>query len=228
MYIYKLFFQFYRSLIGKKVIVALTGLVMVAWLLGHMLGNLQIFAGRGASPETTLINQYAQMLHDNVALLWIVRLVMLKMIVLHVTTTIQLVRRNKHARPQGYYKKQNVESSFASRSMVFGGLFIFAYIIYHIMHFTVGRVHAEQLIQGDLYSSMINSFQVPAISMVYLLGQLALFFHLFHGVQSTTRTFGVSHPKYIRITTIVGATLASIITIGFASIPIAVLTGVID
>ncbi|MCI5072208.1 succinate dehydrogenase cytochrome b subunit [bacterium] len=226
--LYCRFLKFYNSSIGKKWIVAITGLAMVGWLLGHMLGNLQIYAGRGATPEDTLINQYAAMLKGNIVLLWAVRIIMLKMIVLHVVCTISLTRHNRAARPVGYQKNTPTKASFASRTMIYGGLFLLLYVIYHLAHFTFGQVHSSLLNHHDLYSSMINSFQVPLIVAIYLAAQIFLGLHLYHGVQSTARTLGLSHPFYLKLVNSLGVFIALLISLGFASIPIAVLSGVIS
>ncbi len=217
--------MFFKSTIGKKIIVALTGLLMVAWLLGHMLGNLQIFAGRASSPSLTKINQYAKFLHDNAALLWITRIVMLKAIVMHVMATISLTRLNRAARPQDYLVKKNLVSSPASRMMIYGGLFIFIYVVYHLLHFTFHVAHGPLLNEKDLYQSIVNSFQVPSISLVYVLGQFALFFHLHHGIQSATRTLGLTNASIITVINKLGTALAVIICAGFSAVPISILMG---
>lgn len=220
--------KFYRSSVGQKWVVAITGLAMFGWLLGHLLGNFQIFAGRGPTPETTMINEYAAMLKGNIVLLWAVRIIMLKMIVLHVVTTISLTRKNRAARPEKYHVSTPTKSTLASRTMIYGGLFIFFYIIYHLAHFTIGAVHTDLLNHHDLYSSIINSFQVPAVVLIYLAAQFFLGMHLYHGIQSTARTLGLSHPFYLKVVNSLGMLLALFISIGFSSIPLAVITGLIS
>ncbi|HMQ11282.1 MAG TPA: succinate dehydrogenase cytochrome b subunit [Oligoflexia bacterium] len=220
--------KFYQSSVGKKWVVAITGIVMVLWLVGHMLGNLQIFAGPGSSPEETMINQYAALLKQNIVLLWLVRIVMLKMVILHIITTIALTKQNKAARPVGYLKNTPTKASFASRTMIYGGVFLLFYIIYHLGHFTLGMVHSSLLDHHDLYGSMIRSFQQPLIVALYLAAVFFLGLHLHHGIQSTVKTLGLSHPFYLNFAKAGGILLAFIVSIGFASIPIAVILGCIS
>lgn len=216
---------FYQSTIGKKIIVAITGLAMMGWLLGHMLGNLQVFAGPGDGIEPSMINKYAAMLQSNALILWIVRIVMLKMIVLHVINTIQLTRRNRLARPIAYQMKKSVDATLASRTMIFGGLTLLFYLVYHIMHLTLGTMSPELFVHGDVYGNLVRSFQVPSIAIIYIVAQFALFMHLWHGIQSASRTLGVSNAKYIAAINTLGMALSFIITLGFVSIPVAIWLG---
>ncbi|MEZ4705229.1 MAG: succinate dehydrogenase cytochrome b subunit [Bdellovibrionota bacterium] len=217
-----------RSSIVKKWLVALTGLVMVGFLVGHMAGNLQLFLGRGPTVETTKINEYAAFIKGNPLLLWGTRVTLLVAVLIHIVTTISLTRQNKLARPQAYEMRKSVASSLASRTMIFGGMFILFYIIYHLLHFTLGAVHTELYAYPDVYQMMVSSFQVPLISAIYILGQIALFFHLTHGISSAGETLGVSHPRYRACLDRAGVGLALVICGGFVSIPVAILAGLIS
>jgi succinate dehydrogenase / fumarate reductase cytochrome b subunit len=216
--------RFYHSTIGKKWIVAITGAMMIGFLVGHMAGNLQIFEGRGATIEATKINQYAAFLKKEMMVLWLVRLILLSAVIAHVVTTIQLVRINKKARPVGYVQRDTY-SSVASRMMFYGGLTLFLYIIYHILHFTTGTVHPELYEPHDVYSNMVRSFQVWWISLIYIVAQAALFMHLYHGAVSLFQTMGVTNPRHLSVIKKGGIGLAVIICGGFISIPVAVLAG---
>jgi succinate dehydrogenase / fumarate reductase cytochrome b subunit len=215
--------SFYGSSIGKKFVVASTGAIMILFLIGHMLGNLQVFEGRGPTVETTRLNQYAHLLRLEMPLLWTIRLVLLAAVILHVWTTIQLWLENRAARPEGYSNKQSVQSTLYSRTMIYGGLALFTYLVYHILHFTVGAVHKGLLEHGDVYGNVVRSFRVPAISVVYIVAQVFLYMHLRHGFQSLFRTLGVSHPRYVAMLERLGLVVALVITLGFIAVPLAVL-----
>src|SRR5690606_5464047 len=150
--------KFYHSLLGKKIIVALTGLVMVGFVFVHMLGHLQMFAGYGDTLETTKINEYAAFLKKESLVLWGARIFLLLTIVTHIITTLSLVRINQKARPVSYEVRKSYASA-ASRMMLFAGLTILAFIIYHILHFTTGTLHTDYFDPKDVYMNMILSFQ---------------------------------------------------------------------
>lgn len=215
--------SFYGSSIGKKFVVASTGAIMILFLLGHMLGNLQVFEGRGPTIETTRLNEYARLLRLEMPVLWTIRLVLLGALALHVVTTVQLTVQNRAARPDGYVVKKVVRSGLTSRTMIWGGLALFAYVVYHILHFTVGSVHAGMFEHGDVYGNVVRSFQVPVISIVYIVAQVFLYMHLRHGFQSLWRTLGVSHPRYVALAEGAGLVISLVIALGFISVPLAVL-----
>lgn len=219
---------FFRSSIGKKIIVAVSGLAIMLWLLGHMLGNLQVFMGPGSTVEETRINQYAVMLKANPALLWGVRLGLLTMVALHVVFTVLLTRQNAAARPVGYQRRERVKSTLASSTMIYGGLTLLAYIVYHLMHLTLGNAHPGLYVEGDVYGNLIRGFQVPAIAAAYVVAQVALFMHLSHGARSVPRTLGLSNPKHLAVTDALGLGFAVVVCLGFVAIPVAVFAGMIS
>lgn len=220
--------DFYSSTIGKKAIVAVTGLMMIGWLAGHVLGNLQIFAGRGDTPDTTKINEYATWLHQNVAMLWGVRIAMFSAIALHISAVVQLTLLNKAARPQAYDIQKPLKSSLASRIMLIGGTFILGYLIYHILHFTLGAVHKDLFTPNDVYENVMRSFKSPFIVGIYLIAQACLYLHLSHGFQSVFRTLGLSHGRYLCMIQALGYAVSALIVLGFSAIPIAVIFGFIS
>ncbi len=186
--------DFWRSSIGGKTTMAVTGVLLFLFVIAHLLGNLQIFAGPKA------INDYAKTLHDLGPLLWVARIGLLAIFVLHVLTAIRLSRANKAARPVAYAKEATVQASFASRSMLLSGLSLLAFVVYHLLHFTVGAVHAEDVaLKGanfDVYAMVVASFSRLPVVIAYVGSQLMLFLHLQHGLQSFAQTLGLSHARY--------------------------------
>lgn len=190
-------FDFWRSSIGGKVTMAVTGLLLFGFVIAHLIGNLQLFAG----PEK--LNAYAKMLADTGALLWVARIGLLVVFVVHVVTAIRLTRANKSARPVAYRKEDTVQATFASRSMVFSGLSLLAFVVYHLLHFTLGVTNPEHYARKgmnagghDVYAMVTTSFAVPAIAIAYAAFQIVLFLHLRHGIQSLAQTLGLNHGRY--------------------------------
>lgn len=217
--------KFYEASIGKKVVMAVTGCVLFLFVVGHMLGNLQIYMG----PEQ--LNSYAKHLHDLGPLLWVVRGVLLLTVVVHLISAIQLWLMNRAARPSRYVKNSWVEASFASRTMIISGPLLAAFIIYHILHFTTGHAHPNFAHpHGEeffVYANVVNGFSNPLASAAYIVAMIILGYHLIHGVWSMFQSVGINHPRYLpwikRFAT--AATFA--IVAGNISIPVAVLTGFI-
>ena len=214
--------DFFGSSIGRKVIMAVTGLILFGFVLGHMLGNLQVYLG----PEA--LNHYGvllrQLLHG--AGLWIVRAVMLSAVSLHIWAATSLTLESRRARPIGYEEQKWKESTYASRTMRWGGVILLLFIIYHLLHFTTGTAHPD-FIEGDIYHNFVVGFQSVPVSLVYIFAMVALGFHLRHGVWSMCQTLGVSHPRYIRLAHVAAWIFAALIVAGNISFPIAVLTGIV-
>ncbi len=210
----------FNTTIGKKIIVAVTGAVLFGFVCGHLLGNLLVFAG------SQIFNQYAMTIKSNLVILWGTRAVLLFSVFLHVIFTILLVRQNRASRPISYHRYEPQVSTIGSRFMIWSGLFLAGYIVYHLLHFTVGSVH-PQFDHRDIYSNVIIGFSSVPVSLVYIAAMIALGFHLHHGIWSLFQTLGLNHPKYNRARRVF-ATIASFgISIGFISIPVAVLAGVL-
>lgn len=200
---------------------------MIGFLLVHMLGNLQVFAGAGPTPEATKINEYAALLKKEAVILWGARIFLLVTIATHVLMTISLTQHNRESRPQAYQVRHTYASP-ASRMMIFGGIAILFYVIYHILHFTTGHAHADLFTPHDVYKNMIVSFQDPSIVFVYVAAQVALFGHLYHGTVSLFQTLGVHNPKHISLIKTAGLGLAVLICGGFISIPLGIWFGVVS
>ena len=181
--------SFLATTIGKKVVMAATGMILFGFVTGHMLGNLQIYLG----PDK--LNAYAHFLQSNLGLLWGARTVLLLSVVLHISMAIQLAALKSRARPIAYQKKANAGSSYASRTMLWSGPIIFAFIVYHLLHFTIGSAHPD-FREGSVYHNVVSGFQQPLVSIAYIVAMLLLGIHLHHGVWSMFQSIGVSHPRY--------------------------------
>jgi succinate dehydrogenase / fumarate reductase, cytochrome b subunit len=226
--------RFSSSSIGRKWIVALTGLVLFGFVIGHLIGNLQVFLG---SPEP--INRYGAFLQGLGELLWAVRLGLLAMLVLHVVFTIKLRMENRAARTVPYAVTQRRASPAAARWMLLSGLMVLCFIIFHLLHFTV-QVPAVNMLGGqdfetlhdsqgrhDVYRMMILGFSNPIASAFYLVGVALLALHLNHGIMSLFQTLGLNSAKVRPLWEKGGPTLAWLIFLGYASIPVAVLAGIV-
>jgi len=211
---------FYSSTIGKKAVMAVSGVILFAFVVGHLIGNLQIYEG----PEK--LNHYAVLLRSMPALLWAVRVVLLVMVVLHVWSSVQLGLRNIEARPTGYVKKKSAGSSYASRTMYWSGPIILAFVIYHLLDFTWGTVN-PRFVEGDVYGNVVASFQVIPISAFYIVAMLLLCLHLYHGLWSMFQSLGFNHPRHTPILRRAAAVVAILIAAGNISIPVAVMSGLV-
>jgi len=218
----------YRSSIGKKMIVAVTGVILILFVVGHLLGNLQIFLG----PDW--INGYSQHLRDLGPLLWAIRIFLLAAVTIHIYATIQLAIENRRARPEPYIDKEHVKATFASRHMVMSGLIVLAFIIYHIAHFTVrvtdprfALLKADPLNHYDVYSMMVYGFQSYLVSGFYVLGLFLLALHLSHGSSSFFQSLGLNDKKLTPRLALGGRIFTWLLFAGYTSIPIAILLGLI-
>ncbi|MFK7742443.1 MAG: succinate dehydrogenase cytochrome b subunit [Planctomycetota bacterium] len=221
--------SFWRSSIGGKVTMAVTGLLLFGFVVAHLLGNLQLLQG----PDK--INAYAKMLHDLGPLLWVARIGLLVIFVLHIVTAIKLSRANKSARPVAYQRPDTVQASLASRSMLLSGLSVLVFVIYHLMHFTFGVTnpdHYELKQKGagghDVYAMVTHSFEQPVIAIAYVAFQIVLFLHLSHGMHSLAQTLGLNHKRYTPMIKTVSIVLALAIAGGNAFLALSVLTGIVE
>jgi len=222
--------RFYRSSIGQKIVVAVTGAILVLFLIGHMLGNLQVFEGRGPTVESTRLNEYGRLLRVEPAVLWTIRLALLLAAVLHVWTTIRLTLANRRARQVSYAMKKSQAATLSSRTMIWGGLLLFAFIVLHILHFTTGQVLPSQMERfghEDVYARVVASFQNPVIALLYAAIMIVLFFHLRHGITSGLETLGVTNPRCLAMARKGGPALAALIVLGFLAVPVLLWLGVV-
>lgn len=217
-----LLLRLWRSSIGKKYVMAITGLGLFVFVIVHMLGNLQIYLG----PEH--LNAYARALKSTPALLWGARGGLLLISVLHVTAAIQLALANRRARPVGYANAKPIVSTFAQRTIVISGLILLAFIIFHLSHFTLGwLVDPLDLSTHDVYRMMIHGFSNPFISIFYVVSMGLLLLHLSHGVSSLFQSLGLRSKKMFVWLDKLAKGAAAVIFLGNASIPISILAGVI-
>ena len=213
---------FWQSTNGKKVVMAVTGAMMFLFVIGHLLGNLQVFEG----PEK--INAYSHFLHSIGEILWLVRLTLIVAIILHITATVQLALRNKRARPIGYSRKQAINSSYASRTMYWSGPIVLVFIIFHLLQFTAGYIHPEaKFIEGDVYHNLVAGFQVWWVSAWYIFAIALLGFHLRHGLWSMFQSVGLAHTRHTPLLKRAALLIAVVIVLGYISIPISILLGIV-
>jgi succinate dehydrogenase / fumarate reductase cytochrome b subunit len=213
---------FLGSSIGRKVVMAVTGAILFGFVLVHMLGNLQVYVG----PEA--LNHYGvflrELLHGTG--LWIARGMLLAAVILHIWSATSLTLESRRARPIGYREQKWKESTYASRTMRWSGVILFFFIIYHLLHFTIGSVHPS-FIEGDVYHNFVAGFRSVPVSIFYIVAMILLGLHLRHGLWSMCQTLGVSHPRTMRLAHIGAWIFAAIIVIGNISFPLAVLAGIV-
>ena len=213
--------SFYRSDLGKKTVMAVTGIMLFGFVLGHMVGNLKIYMGPGVDGNPAPLDQYAHWLRD------IGYPALPHSGFLHAWSALMLTRRSRAARPEKYTRRDVVQATYASRTVRWGGVIIGLFIIYHLAHLTTGQAHSD-FHPGEVYRNVVSAFQNPIVSLVYIVAQLALCLHLYHGLWSMFQTLGWydgGTPDWRRRFAVV---FAAIIAIGNISIPVAVLTGLVS
>lgn len=201
---------------------AITGAILFLFVIGHMLGNLQVFEG----PDK--LNAYGRFLHGVPEILWAVRVILIASVVLHIWASIQLAVRKTQARPVAYEKRENVASSYASRTMYWSGPIILAFVIYHLLHLTAGVIQpAGDFREGDVYHNVVSGFQVWYVSAWYIFSMILLAFHIRHGAWSMFQSVGINHPRHTPILKKAAAILAIVIAAGYISIPLSILLGLV-
>jgi succinate dehydrogenase / fumarate reductase cytochrome b subunit len=217
-----------RTSVGSKFVMALTGLVLIAFVLAHMAGNLLIFRGKEA------LNDYAHALATSPVLLWTARIGLLTVFVIHVVLGIRLTRQNMAARPVRYVHEDTVQASWASRHMLLTGLVILAFVIYHLLHFTFGVINPDDFKKPlqdpkadyyDVAGMVVASFRQPLISWTYVVAQVFLGLHLWHGAGSWLQSLGLNRPNLQPYVHGFGLAVAVLVLVGNCSIPLAILYG---
>tara|TARA_Y100001970_G_C14116769_1_gene794017 strand:- start:196 stop:867 length:672 start_codon:yes stop_codon:yes gene_type:complete len=213
---------YFSSSIGRKQMIAVTGIVMVLFLFGHLSGNLLIFKGPDA------LNGYSEFLHSLGGLLWVARLGLIGSVLLHIGLIVQLVLENRRARPQSYYTELHADTrSWFTKTMRLTGVLLLVYIVWHLVDYTFTPAHTlNATVNGEylgLYGLVYNSFLNPVRSAFYLVSMLAVGFHLSHGIQSVFQTFGLLNSTRLKRIKNISVAVGVLVTIGYASIPIYVM-----
>lgn len=219
--------QLLKSTVGRKILMAITGQLMVLFVIVHLLGNSTVFVG------ADWLNAYAKHLHDLGPFVWVFRLAMLTFFGVHVIFGTLLTLENSTANPQKYAVNNKLEATFSSENMIWTGLLMAAFVVYHLLHFTV-RVTNPEISQGidavgrfNVYAMVTGSFQQGIIAFVYIGAMIALFLHLSHGVQSFFQTMGWNNACTRPVISTIGKVVAVVLLVGYASIPLFIFTGIL-
>lgn len=221
--------SFYRSSIGKKAVMAVTGFILFGWIFLHMVGNLKLYMG----PEH--MNEYAHWLRaigtpamPNETALYVARAVLLICVVLHIHAAYALTIMNRAARPVAYYERDYVAATYAARTMRWGGVIILLFVFYHLAHLTWGmHVAPMSFIKDDPYHNVVAGFRIWWVAAIYIVANLALGLHLYHGVWSMFNSLGLNHPKFNQWRRYFATAFALLITIANISFPVMVMLGVV-
>jgi succinate dehydrogenase / fumarate reductase cytochrome b subunit len=214
--------KFYGSMVGKKVVMGVTGLIGIGFVILHSLGNLLVFRG----PEA--INSYSRFLKNTGELLWTLRGVLLLAVILHVIAAIQLTRQSRAARPIGYTKQEAQVATISSRTMRWGGALLLIFIVVHILHFTTGNIRPTGAFShDDVYANVVTSFRIWWVTLFYVVAMIALGLHLFHGAWSSVRSIGVSPPSPQPLHRRLSLLIAMFVWAAFTAIPVAVFFGIV-
>jgi succinate dehydrogenase / fumarate reductase cytochrome b subunit len=214
--------NFYASMVGKKVIMGITGLIGIGFVILHSLGNLLIFQG------STALNSYSHFLKSSSELLWALRITLIVAVILHVIAAFQLTRQSRAARPIGYVRHESQVATVASRTMRWGGVLILVFIVFHILHFTTGTIRpAGVFSHEDVYANVVSSFRIWWVALFYVVTMIALGFHLFHGAWSSMRSIGVSPPSPRPLHRRISLAIAVLVWAAFTAVPVAVFTGMV-
>lgn len=214
---------FYDTAIGKKAVMGVTGFILFGFVIVHMLDNLQLYLG------AQRLNSFAHTLKHLPVLLWILRTVLMVSVVVHIVSSTSLYLERARARPKGYRSWRAINSTYAGRTMIWSGPILLCFIVFHLANFTFPGVGfgGHTFSPTNVYANVVTSFSVPWVAAVYIVGQLALGFHLYHGSWSFMQSLGLNHPRYNRPKKIIAQAIAMIVVIVNISFPVSVLTGVI-
>jgi len=217
----------YRTSVGKKFYMAVSGAILILFLIAHMVGNLKMYMG----PEA--FNHYAEFLRvvgepvlPRTVGLWIFRVVLLGCVFLHMLSAWQVYVQSRNARGSKYTKEESLSFAYASRTMRWGGVIIGLFVVYHILHFTTGTLHPD-FVHGDAFQNVVIGFQNPLVVGFYVVAMVMVTFHIYHGLWSAFQTVGANHPKYNPIRRPLALVLALVLLAGFLSVPAGVMAGVL-
>jgi succinate dehydrogenase / fumarate reductase, cytochrome b subunit len=220
----------YRTSIGKKVIMAASGLVLLLYVIGHMIGNLKAFlSAKELNAYAEFLRRMGEPIFPHTVLLWIIRVAVAAAFVLHVYFAIDLSLRSSRARKVRYAHADRVQSNPAPVTMRWGGLAIALFVVFHLAHFTWGWIHPSYRYQrGAVYQNVVGSFNVWWLVVIYVAALAALCLHLYHGTWSMFQTFGVNSRRWDAIIRRTAGTVAIVVFLGFIAVPIGVFVGAIS
>jgi succinate dehydrogenase / fumarate reductase cytochrome b subunit len=211
--------RFWDSSVGKKIVMGATGLILVAFVVLHMAGNLQFFAG------SERFNAYSHLLQvDIIELTWLLRITLLAAVVLHIVAAYQLTMRNRAARPADYVRREPQVSTYAARTMRWGGVYLLLFIPYHLMHFTIGNLHPA-FVRGQTYGNVVIGFDSFWVGVFYLGAMAFLGLHLYHGAWAVFRTLGIARPSNDPLHRRLALAIAIVVPAGFSLLPLSVMLG---
>lgn len=227
----------WQSTVGKKVVMAVSGIILFGFVLAHMVGNLKMLFPAGADGIPAM-DHYAEFLRDvgypllpHEGGLWLFRLLLIAAVGVHVVAALQLSARSRAARGTAYRQRNDLSFSYASRTMRWGGVILLLFVVYHLLHFTTGQAYGVleegTFVHGEVYRNYVLAFQSPLVFGVYLIAQIALCLHLYHGVWSVFQTLGASHPRYDRLRRPFAVAYALVVFVGFMIPPVMVMAGVV-
>jgi succinate dehydrogenase cytochrome b subunit len=219
------FFSLYRSPVGKKAVMAVTGIALFGFVLGHMVGNLKFFLGpQEFQAYADGLRSLGYPLFPHGSLLWIARCGLLVAVALHVHAATTLWLHARRARPRDYSRRELVQLDYAARTMRWGGVIILLYVVYHLLHLTWGTVHPD-FRPDDVYHNVLAGFRVPWVAAVYVVANVILGFHLYHGLWSLFQSLGWNHSRYNPWRRAFAVVFSLVVAAGFIAIPVAVLAG---
>ena len=216
------------TMVGKKVVMAVTGIVLVGFVIAHMLGNLKIFLGAHAiDAYAAFLRTMGEPLFPYSGLLWIVRIVLLSCVALHITAAVQLTRMSRAARPHGYDTKESIATTYAARTMRWSAVILVLFIVYHLLHLTGGAVGFQpgQFRDLSVYHNVVAGFSVWYVSLFYIVAMACLCLHLDHGIWSLLQTLGWNNARATSTIRTLSRGIALAVFVGFISVPVAVLAG---
>ena len=216
------------TMVGKKVVMAATGIVLVGFVIAHMLGNLKIFLGaQGIDAYAAFLRTMGEPLFPYSVLLWVVRIVLLTCVALHITAAVQLTRMSRAARPHGYDTKESIATTYAARTMRWSAVILVLFIVYHLLHLTGGVVGWEpgQFRDLSVYHNVVAGFSVWYVSLFYIVAMACLCLHLDHGIWSLLQTLGWNNARTTSTFRTLSRGVALAVFVGFISVPVAVLAG---
>lgn len=223
------FSEVWRSTIFTKWVMAITGIMLVLFLVAHLSGNLLVFLG--AEHTNAYAVELREMLHGSA--IWVARAGLIVAFVLHILSAYSLASRNRAARPEKYVKVEPKRSTLASRTMLLSGTMLLVYLLYHLAHFTWGIAHpdyshhVDALGRHDVYRMVVESFHEPLIAILYIIAMILMGMHLNHAISSAFQTLGVTNPRVTPMIRTIGPALGLLLTLGFSSIPVAILFGLV-